>query len=137
VQDLSGVKSIIRGRLSILMDNKQIINPEVLDKYGPALKAILGKLVSAGFNDIQLQLEALIKLGGVNNQDVMVRAAHSIKSCSAQIGGEMLSCFALKKEQQYMSGQLGTLNEDIELYTEMFDDLKREMEGVLFDRGIQ
>jgi len=119
------------------MDNKQIINPEVLDKYGPALKAILGKLVNAGFSDIQLQLEALLKLGGVTNQDVMVRAAHSIKSCSAQIGGEMLSCFAMEKEQQYISGELGTLNEDIGVYTEMFDDLKREMEGVLLERGIE
>jgi len=119
------------------MNNKQIINPEVLDKYGPALKAILGKLVSAGFSDIQLQLEALIKLGGAGDQDVMVRAAHSIKSCSAQVGGEMLSCFSSEKEQQYISGELASLTEDIAVFSEMFDDLKREMEGVLSERGIQ
>jgi len=119
------------------MDNKLIINPEVLDKYGPALKAILGKLVSAGFSDIQLQIEALIKLGGVVDQDVMVRAAHSIKSCSAQVGGEMLSCFALEKEQQYISGELDTLVEDIDIFSGMFESLKREMESVLLERGVQ
>lgn len=137
MQDVSGVKSIMRRCLSILMDNKQIINPDVLDKYGPALKAILGKLVSAGFSDIQFQIEALTKLGGVVDQDVMVRAAHSIKSCSAQIGGEILSCFALEKEQQYISGELASLTEDLSEFSGMFDNLKREMQGVLLDRGIQ
>jgi len=119
------------------MDNKLTINPEVLDKYGPALKAILGQLVSAGFSDIQLQLDALIKLDGVEDQDVMVRAAHSIKSCSAQVGGEILSCFALEKEQQYISGELGTLNGDIEIFSGMFENLKCEMENVLLERGVQ
>ncbi|MFT7185368.1 MAG: HPt (histidine-containing phosphotransfer) domain-containing protein [Pseudohongiellaceae bacterium] len=118
------------------MNNQQIINPEVLDKYGPALTAILGKLVSAGFGDIQLQLETLIKLDGDVDKDVMVRAAHSIKSCSAQLGGELLSCFSLEKEQQYISGELETLSSDIAVFSEMFEDLKREMEGVLLERGL-
>jgi HPt (histidine-containing phosphotransfer) domain-containing protein len=122
---------------SILMDNKQVINPEVLDKYGPALKAILGKLVAAGFNDIQLQLDALKKLDGMVDQDVMIRAAHSIKSCSAQIGGEILSDFSAEKEEQYISGELTSLNQDVVLFSEMFEDLKYEMKGVLLERGIQ
>jgi hypothetical protein len=119
------------------MENKQVINPEVLDKYGTALTAILGKLVTAGFNDIQLQLDALKGLEGVVEQDVMVRAAHSMKSCSAQIGGEILSHFSAEKEQQYISGELGSLNQDLMLFSEMFDDLKREMKGVLLERGVQ
>jgi len=120
-----------------MMDNKQIINPEVLDKYGPSLKAILGQLVTAGFNDIQLQIDALNNLNGINEQDIMVRSAHSIKSCSAQVGGEKLSQFALIKEQQYISGNLETLDADITQFSQMFEELKQEMVGVLADRGVQ
>ena len=119
------------------MEDKKIINPEVLDKYGPALKAILGQLVTAGFSDIQGQLDALEKLGGVVDKDVMVRAAHSIKSCSAQVGGEILSCFALDKEQQYISGDLDSLNNDLAAFSEMFESLKQEMESVLLERDVQ
>lgn len=119
------------------MENKQILNPVVLDSYGPALAAILGKLVSAGFGDIQLQIETLQNLGGETDKGVMVRAAHSIKSCSAQLGGEILSEFSMGKEQQYSSDDLSTLDADIGVFIEMFDDLKRAMDGVLVERGIE
>jgi len=119
------------------MDKKLILNPSILDSYAPSLQAILGKLVSAGFKDIQLQIDAMNNLNGCVSQDVMVRSAHSIKSCSAQVGGELLSDFALEKEQQYISGQLDTLAEDITIFSEMFDALKSEMVGVLAERGVE
>ena len=119
------------------MDKKQILNPEILDNYAPSLKAILGQIVEAGFKDIQLQIDAMNNLNGLVDQDIMVRSAHSIKSCSAQVGGESLSGFALGKEQQYISGQLDTLADDIAMFSEMFECLKSEMVGILAERGVK
>ena len=67
----------------------------------------------------------------------MVRAAHSIKSCSAQLGGELLSSYAAEKEQQYIADDLTSLTEDINEFTIMFGALKNEMERVIVERGIK
>lgn len=117
------------------MENKSVLNSDVLDEYAPALSEILDQIIKAGFNDIQLQLECLTNQDGNVSKVAMVRCAHSIKSCSAQIGGELLAHFALQKEQQYQAGQLHTLKEDIVIFSQMFEELKTVMAEALAVRG--
>ncbi|MDX1451691.1 MAG: Hpt domain-containing protein [Oleiphilaceae bacterium] len=90
-----------------------VIDTSVFEAMPDALKAILPAMIEAGLRDMEEQL-AIIKSAQVSDDHTaLIRGMHSIKSCSAQLGGKTLSDFAVQREHAYINGEFDTLAQDI------------------------
>ncbi len=106
-------------------------DPAFYDAMPDALKAIYPAMVEAGMKDIVEQSAILNSKESKAQDDALIRAMHSIKSCSAQLGGAELSHFAAEKEHAYLQGHTSSLTEDTERLMQLVTELDQALEAFL------